>query len=328
MASVHFTAPSRATYGVRHANVQLTGRFTVVSNDLIQHPEMSAVARMLGIYIQSLPAGTPIGIKDLVKQLPLGETSIANGLRELVAFGYLDRSLESLPGGRIVTRTVSFNHPRAALVVAARRGHGHVAPPAGHPSVPPPPETEPVPEPAVPKEPEGAAAVGADVEPEAEPEAEPQPESPAEPAPAPRPEAESPAGAGVAPGIGLPAPLKPGDPGRRRVACEVLAELRRADPRLLLGEQDVRYLAGGVEAWLERGAGVEALVAVLSARLPEPLRNPAGLIAHRLTAQLPPPLVPLARAQAFVPPDPFVICTKCERAFRSPTPGTCRGCSP
>lgn len=326
MASVHFTAPSRAAYGVRHANVRLTGRFTVVSNDLIQHPEMSFIARMLGIFIQSMPPGTPIGIKDLAKRLSIGEITIGKALRELVRFGYLERSLENLPGGRIATRTVSFNHPRAAAMARCRTGRAPAAPfgpavpsdeapppvppatPASDPVEPEPVEPEPVePEPVEPK------AVEAPPEPEHEPGPENEPESEAEVA--------------VPPARGLPVPRDSDNPGRQRLACEVLAELRRVDARLLLGERDIRYLAGGVEAWLERGAGVEALVTALSARLPEGLHNPAGLIAHRLTAQLPPPLVPLPRAPAFVAPDPFVNCTECDLAFRSPTPGKCKGCS-
>lgn len=302
MASVHFTAPSRARYGVQHANVRLTGRFTVVSNDLIQHPEMSFVARMLGVFIQSMPSGTPIGIKDLVKRLSIGETTIAKGLRELVLFGYLERSLERLPGGRIATRTVSHNHPRAAAVARCRVERGSpAAPPSG----------------AVVTSSE-ALPVSAPVPPSPDPAPEPQPE--------PQPGDET--RAVREPAGRLPVPRDPDHPGRRRIACEVLAELRRADPRLLLGERDVRYRAGGVETWLERGAGVEAVVAALAAKLPEGLRNPAGLIAHRLTAQLPPPLAPLRRAPAFVPPDPFVNCTDCGLAFRSPAPGTCKGCSP
>ncbi|MFD9306745.1 helix-turn-helix domain-containing protein [Streptomyces sp. NPDC060048] len=279
-----------------------------MSNDLIQHPEMSAVARILGIYIQSLPAGTPIGIRDLVKQLPLGETSITNGLRELVAFGYLERSLESLPGGRIVTRTVSYNHPRAATALPRPPEPplpppGPPAPPTDPPAEPPPPPVDP---PAAPPRP-------------AEPEPGPEPLVEDRPAPAP---ATAPSAGG------LPAPRGSDNPARHRIACEVLAELRRCDPRLLLGERDIRYLAGGVEAWLERGADVHALVAVLTAKLPVPLHNPAGLVAHRLTAQLPPPLAPIARAPAFVPPDPLQNCPKCDRAFRSPVAGTCKGCGP
>lgn len=343
MASVHFTAPTRAAYGVRHANVRLTGRFTVVSNDLIQHPEMSAVARILGIYIQSLPAGTPIGIKELVKQLPLGETSIANGLRELVAFGYLERSLETLPGGRIVTRTVSYNHPRAAL---SRPGACVTPPPhaeAPRPSAPEPP-LEPGPEPVAAP---AAKAVEASVRkalPAPEPEPMPEPvvatvpvlvsEPVVDEEPGPETESGPEAGSDSTPradqmgAIRVPVPLNADDPERYRLACEVLAELRRASPRLVLGERDIRYLAGGVEAWLERGVGVYALVTALTAKLPGDLRNPAGLIAHRLAAQLPPPLAPLPRAPAFVPPDPFQTCTACDRAYRSPTPGTCKGCRP
>ncbi|WP_330296996.1 helix-turn-helix domain-containing protein [Streptomyces sp. NBC_00503] len=302
---------------------------------------MSAVARILGIYIQSLPAGTPIGIKELVKQLPLGETSIANGLRELVAFGYLERSVETLPGGRIVTRTVSYNHPRAAL---SRPGAGVTPstragdPPPSSPERPLEPGPEPVAAPA-------AVAVAAPVRkplpapapapvPEPKPEPEPEPEPLAEPVVAPEPVRVPALAVGEEPGPEQPAagrvpvPLNADDPERHRLACEVLAGLRRASPRLVLGERDIRYLAGGVEAWLERGVGVYALVTALTAKLPGDLRNPTGLIAHRLAAQLPPPLAPLPRAPDFVPPDPFQTCTACDRAYRSPTPGTCKGCRP
>ncbi|MET9464399.1 helix-turn-helix domain-containing protein [Streptomyces sp. NPDC006544] len=319
MASVQFTAPTRATYGVRHSNIRLTGRFTVISNDLIQHPEMSAVARILGIYIQSLPAGTPIGIKDLARQLPLGETSIAGGLRELVRFGYLERSLESLPGGRIVTRTVSYNHPRAVTD----------APP---PPAPPPPSPPPL---VADRGPHLAA------DPEPVPAAEPAPAAPepaAASAPAPgaaapaAPAAPAAASAEVSSGPAaarVPVPRDRDNALRRRLATEILAELRLADPRLLLGARDITYLAGGVEAWLERGATVHALVAALTANLPDPPRNPAGLIAHRLSAQLPPAVAPAPRRAAFVAPDPFQICDGCDRAYRSPTRGgRCNDCGP
>lgn len=334
MASVQFTAPTRATYGVRHSNIRLTGRFTVISNDLIQHPEMSAVARMLGIYIQSLPAGTPIGIKDLARQLPLGETSIGSGLRELVRFGYLDRSLESLPGGRIVTRTVSYNHPRAVTDAPPTRWSSPPSPPSPSPSVAdrrprlslapvpapdPAPTAEPAPTPEA--EPEAAPTAEPEVAPTAEPEHAP------EHAPAPAPAAGEASARPVA--ARVPVPRDQDDPLRRRLASEILAELRLVDPRLLLGERDIKYLAGGVEAWLERGATVHALVTALTANLPDLLRNPAGLIAHRLAAQLPPLVAPVPRRPAFVPPDPFQICDGCDRAYRSPTRGgRCNGCGP
>ncbi|MGW5655820.1 helix-turn-helix domain-containing protein [Streptomyces humi] len=59
----------------------------------------------------------------------------------------------------------------------------------------------------------------------------------------------------------------------------------------------------------------------------EPLTRPAALLAHRLTAQLPPPppFRPPA-APAPQPRHPFQTCDGCDRPFRAPTPGHCRDC--
>ncbi|MCC0097250.1 helix-turn-helix domain-containing protein [Streptomyces flavotricini] len=278
MAFQHSNAPSRAAYGVQHANVRQTRNFTVVSNDLIRHPHLSMNARALASYIQSVPRGTPVGIKALAGQLPLGEKAIGKALGELEAYGYLRRLQEKLPDGRIVTRTVFCNAPKAVTL--------------------PEPKPEPAPRPAP------------------EPRPEPAPEPPPAPDPGPPP-----------PAAALPAPRNPHNPARRQLAEELLAELRRVDPRLLLGERDVQRLAGGVEAWLERGATLQAVISALTANLPDHPRNPPGLIAHRLRTQLPPDLTPLPRRTPFAPPAPFQTCEKCDRAFRSPTPGTCKGCT-
>ncbi|MGI5482433.1 helix-turn-helix domain-containing protein [Streptomyces lavendofoliae] len=63
----------------------------------------------------------------------------------------------------------------------------------------------------------------------------------------------------------------------------------------------------------------------LTADLPDRLRQPAGLLAHRLTALLPPPL-PTAAPKSTR--DPFQTCDSCERAFRAPEPDRCRDCRP
>lgn len=120
----------------------------------------------------------------------------------------------------------------------------------------------------------------------------------------------------------LPQPQTP-DPERHRVAGELLAGLRRHDPRLLLAERDVRRLAPAVAVWLERGAEPTSVCQALAARLPDDTRHPAALLAHRLTALLPPPLptAPTVRG-----PQPFQTCDRCERAFRAPEPGGCRDC--
>ncbi|MFI5827427.1 hypothetical protein ACIA6C_09205 [Streptomyces sp. NPDC051578] len=115
---------------------------------------------------------------------------------------------------------------------------------------------------------------------------------------------------------------------RREAAVGILADLRRTDPRLLLGGQDIERLAPAVECWLERGARPFAVTAALTAHLPSEPSNPAGLLAHRLTVQMPPAQAPTPRAPAFVPPHPFQNCTdeSCGLAFRALEPGLCGEC--
>ncbi|MGW7386455.1 hypothetical protein [Streptomyces sp. NPDC054794] len=95
--------------GVIHVNEPHHDNFTVVGNHLAQHPELSLTAIGLAIHIQSLPAGTPIGIKALAAKFPEGEIRIAAALRELEEHGYLTRARERLQSGRVTTRTTSCN---------------------------------------------------------------------------------------------------------------------------------------------------------------------------------------------------------------------------
>jgi hypothetical protein len=249
--------------GLIHDNARHTTRFTVIGNHLAQHPDLSLVARGLALYLQSLPAGASVDIKTLASRFPEGRDRIAAALRDLETHGYLRRTRERVPDGRIVTRTVSCNRP----------GHRDRA---GEDQAPGPPKPRQPPRkrllPAVPQ-----------------------------------------------PGYSAPALLQQ--------ATDLLAGLRRHDPRLLLSATDVEHLAPGVAAWLERDLTPTAVRDALTADLPpEDLRRPAALLAHRLTDRLPPP--PPVRASA-PPPDirhPLQNCDGCDLAFRSPTPGLCRGC--
>ncbi|MFE9446976.1 helix-turn-helix domain-containing protein [Streptomyces sp. NPDC006739] len=101
------------TGGVIHDNTRHTTRFTVIGNHLTQHPDLSLLAIGLACHIQSLPRGARVDIKTLAARFPEGATRIAAALRELEAHGYLRRERERIPGGRIVTRTVSCNQPAA-----------------------------------------------------------------------------------------------------------------------------------------------------------------------------------------------------------------------
>ncbi|MFD0058332.1 helix-turn-helix domain-containing protein [Streptomyces sp. NPDC127168] len=111
-------ASGRRAGGVEHENHPHHDSFTVVGNHLLQHPELSLTAIGLAVHIQSLPAGAPVGIKTLAGKFPEGEIRIAAALRELEEHGYLARTKERLQSGRVVTRTVSRNKPRASLAAA------------------------------------------------------------------------------------------------------------------------------------------------------------------------------------------------------------------
>ncbi|MEU9014131.1 helix-turn-helix domain-containing protein [Streptomyces sp. NPDC048479] len=118
MADRQLNAPPRAphpvpTSGIRHINHRHPDRFTVVGNHLTQHRELSLTAIGLAAHIQSLPTGAKVSIKALAERFPEGEVRIATALRELEAHGYLARTRERLPSGRVVTRTVSYNNPTA-----------------------------------------------------------------------------------------------------------------------------------------------------------------------------------------------------------------------
>ncbi|KKD02800.1 DNA-binding protein, partial [Streptomyces sp. WM6386] len=81
----------------------------------------------------------------------------------------------------------------------------------------------------------------------------------------------------------VPQPACP-SPTLLRTATDLLAGLRRRDPRILLSATDADHLAPGVAAWLEREIAPTAVARALTADLPpEDLCRPAALLAHRLT---------------------------------------------
>ncbi|MEU7330833.1 hypothetical protein [Streptomyces parvus] len=312
--------------GVIHVVIPHTSRFTVVGNHLAQHAELSLVAIGVGVHIQSLPAGTEVGIKTLTARFPEGEVKIACALRELEAHGYLRRTRVRLTRGRVATRTVFCNQPGAVLRGGVVPGVGpavrSAAPtlvrehirvpepePTAVPELTPAPEPTPVPEPVPVREPTPV------------PKPVPVPEAPHAP-------------------VRLPSRTAPTQPRRplprpqvltpelRQAASALLADLRRHAEELVLSGEAVEELVPGVAAWLERDATTDAIRRALTADLPQPLRHPARLLKHRLTALLPPPLpgVHDLAAPRRAPVTPFQTCDDCERAFRSHDPGHCRDC--
>ncbi|MFH8402772.1 hypothetical protein ACH4E9_35790 [Streptomyces anulatus] len=324
------------TSGVIHIAIPHTDRFTIVGNHLAQHPDLSCTAVGIAVRIQSLPQGIEIGIKALAARCREGEKRIAAALRELEAFGYLQRVRNRLPSGRVITRTIFCNQPTALLRPRRPAAPQHPAAPAPHPApaevptsapaqgqapaqVPmPAPATAPAPAPTPPPEPDMPAP----------PPVPPPPLNAAPPAPlfvplVPPPTAPKP------PPAPLPQPDEP-TPELDRAATALLSDLRRHAPQLTLSETDIRHLVPGVAAWLERATHPDAIRRILTTDLPHPLRHPAKLLKHRLTALLPPPLPGshdlAAPARPRITVTPFQTCDDCDRAFRSPTPGHCRDC--
>ncbi|MFE1578561.1 helix-turn-helix domain-containing protein [Streptomyces fradiae] len=328
--------PGHHSSGVIHVNTRHITRFTVVGNHLAQHAALSLVAIGLAVHIQSLPTGARIDIKTLAARFPEGAQRVAGALRELEAHGYLRRVRERRPDGRITTRTLSCNQP------SAHGRAGEAAPGTPPPPPPPPPPTRPAPPapaPAPVGEPAAVSGAEAVAAPVVESVAAPIAESVAD---------RGPAGSSVSGSVAVrepghaPAPPRGTQharpPRRARVplrvpqpafpaasllkaATELLAGLHRHDPRLVLSARDTEELAPGVAAWLERDVTPEGVRQALL-RLPgEPLRYPAAFLAHRLTADLPPPV-----AGPVSPPHPLQNCDVCDRAYRAPEPGVCGGC--
>ncbi|MGW2325300.1 helix-turn-helix domain-containing protein [Streptomyces sp. NPDC001700] len=110
----------RFTGGVTQVRERHPNRYTVVGNHLTQHRHLSLTAIGLGAHIQSLPEGASVDIRTLAERFPEGRDRIAAALRELEAYGYLERVRERTPEGRMVTRTLAYNHPEATRARRAR----------------------------------------------------------------------------------------------------------------------------------------------------------------------------------------------------------------
>lgn len=304
------------TSGVIHIAIPHTDRFTVVGNHLAQHPDLSCTAVGIAVRIQSLPQGIEVGIKALAARCREGEKRIAAALRELEAFGYLQRVRDRLPSGRVITRTVFCNQP-TALVRSGPAATQQLAAPARQPA--PDPDPAPAPPPAAP---------GLPVTPPPPPLPQAPPSVPL-PLPLPLPLVPPPTSPKPPPRP-LPRPSEP-TPELDRAATAFLSDLPRHAPQFTLSEHDVHRLAPGVAAWLERDAHPDTIRRALTDDPPNPLKHPAKLLKYRLTELLPPPppgthdLAALARRPR-ITVTPFQTCDDCDRAFRSPTPGHCRDC--
>ena len=121
MTATQFSVAAPARAGVTHVRHRHDEKFTVVGNHLAQHPELSACAIGIGVYIQSLPDGALVGIKVLTARFREGAHRIAGALRELETAGYLTRQVVRGDGAKLITLTTWYEHPHPVDLVKRAR---------------------------------------------------------------------------------------------------------------------------------------------------------------------------------------------------------------
>ncbi|WP_408994405.1 MarR family transcriptional regulator [Streptomyces sp. 1268] len=255
--------------------------------------------RYVAGFVDHLPDGAAMGIKQLAKQLPLyGQQAISTALNALSVAGHLRRVRCPVGSGdetRWVFRTFWSRTARdnewwntyLATETAAR-----TAAPAAAPEAPASPDL------AAPAELPAPTPVPHQRTPHQVLDAEPAPPAPE---------------AGPSP------------------AYLALARLGRDDHRLGLSADDCTTLEPLATQWLDRGVTTDYLTSTLTAGLPAQVDSPVGLIRRRLIDKLPPHLPATTSTPANAPAPArrlLVECTDCGRPGQPEAlpDGLCRPC--
>ncbi|NUV67065.1 MarR family transcriptional regulator [Streptomyces sp. CAI-121] len=276
--------------------------------------------RYIAGFIDHLPDGAEMGIKQLAKQLPLyGQQAISTALNALSVAGHLRRIRCPVGAGdecRWVSRTFWSRTARdnewwntyLATETATQTAAPAATPEASAPDTAPPPPWVPTEEPPPPARPENPPSAEQDSAPTAVPQQRTPPQAPAaEPAP----------------------PTREATPSPAYLA---LARLGRDDHRLGLSADDCTALEPLATQWLDRGVTLDYLTNALTAGLPAQVDSPIGLIRRRLTDKLPPQLPATTPNTPTDTPTPtrrlLVECTDCGRPGQPEAlpDGLCRPC--
>ncbi|MER6023682.1 MarR family transcriptional regulator, partial [Streptomyces anulatus] len=260
--------------------------------------------RYVAGFVDHLPDGAAMSVKQLAKQLPLyGQQAVSTALTALSVAGHLRRVRCPVVGAgdetRWVFRTFWSRTARdnewwnAYLATEQATLTAAPAPSASVPDTAPPPPWAPAEDPR-------PAPEGPDTEQAPEPAAVPQQRAPAR-----APDTEP------APGT---APATAQVPGTSP-AYLALARLGRDDHRLTLSADDCATLEPQAAQWLTRGVSVDYLTHALTAGLPAQVDSPVGLLRRRLTDKIPPRL-PTENTQPATPAPArrlLMECTDCGR---------------
>ncbi|MET7411720.1 MarR family transcriptional regulator [Streptomyces rubiginosohelvolus] len=282
--------------------------------------------RYVAGFVDHLPDGAAMSVKQLAKQLPLyGQQAISTALKALSVAGHLRRVRRAVGAGeetRWVFRTFWSRTPRDN-----EWWNTYLA-------------TEDAPRTAAPAEPPAPTAA-----PEAEspapasvPLQRTPPETAPDPAPATAPAAPPASPAAPAAPAGPAAPAAPPTPAARPAAFSpaylALAELGRTEIRLALSADDCADLEPHAEAWFARGVDADYLIAALTAGLPAQVDCPPRFVRRRLVDKIPPhrPAGHSSPGTSTPAPSParrlLVECTDCGRpGLPEALPdGLCRPC--
>ncbi|MFE9698860.1 MarR family transcriptional regulator [Streptomyces sp. NPDC006270] len=283
--------------------------------------------RYVAGFVDHLPEGAAMSVKQLAKQLPLyGQQAVSTALTALSVAGHLRRVRCSVGEGdetRWVFRTFWSRTARdnewwntyLATEEAAQTVSSTPDTPA--PTTPPPPPWVSAEEPSPPA-PQG-------------PGAEQAPKPPA--VPHQRTPAQGPGG-GTAPTV----PPAPGAVSATPRTSEAgpspaylaLARLGRDDHRLTLSAADCANLEAQAAQWLARGVTIDYLTNALTAGLPAQVDSPVGLLRRRLTDKLP-PWLPTENAEPATSAPPRRLLMECADCGRPGPPealpdGLCHPC--
>ncbi|MFF8987738.1 MarR family transcriptional regulator [Streptomyces globisporus] len=254
--------------------------------------------RYVAGFVDHLPDGAAMTIKQLAKQLPLyGQQAISTALNALSVAGHLRRVRCAVGAGdetRWVFRTFWSRTARdnewwntyLATETASRSAGSTSSAPA----------------------------------PVAVPRQRITPEAPgATPAPAPAPETPAPA---TTPAARTAPPTAPSP------AYLALAELGRRDIRLALSADDCTALEKQAAEWLARGVSTDYLIAALTAGLPAQVDCPPRFVGRRLTDKIPPQLPDGPASPSTPAPRLLMECTDCGRPGQPEAlpDGLCRPC--
>ncbi|MGW1204336.1 MarR family transcriptional regulator [Streptomyces cyaneofuscatus] len=296
-----------------------------------QHPRrphdfslLPARERYVAAFVDHLPDGAAMSVKQLAKQLPLyGQQAISSALTALSVAGHLRRVRCAVGAGdetrwvfrTFWSRTAHDNEWWTTYLTTENTKRAEAAPKI---TPPPPwvPGEEPPPAPEDPGTEQGAesTAVPQQRPPVQVPDAETAPPAPdAAPDTSPVMPPRSEAG---------PSP-----------AYLALARLGHEDRRLPLSADDCAALEPQAAEWLARGVSVDYLISALTAGLPAQVDSPLGFTRKRLTDKIP-PRIPTADTTSPGTPDSaparriLIECTDCGRPGQPEAlpDGLCRPC--